>query len=44
MSTYSQDIGVDASWPVDATRRMNRMFRGYAQYAVMSLPPEPNTP
>lgn len=27
MSTYSQDIGADASWPVEATRRMNRMYR-----------------
>jgi hypothetical protein len=42
MSTYSQDIGADAS--VDATRRMNRMFPGYTRYAVMSFPPEPKTP
>jgi len=27
MSAYSQDIGADASWPVEATRRMNRMYR-----------------
>jgi S-adenosylmethionine-diacylgycerolhomoserine-N-methlytransferase len=27
MSSYSQDIGADASWPVEATRRMNRMYR-----------------
>lgn len=27
MSTYSQDIGANAPWSVDATRRMNRMYR-----------------
>src|SRR4030088_3456638 len=27
MSAYSSDIGADASWPVEATRRMNRMYR-----------------
>jgi S-adenosylmethionine-diacylgycerolhomoserine-N-methlytransferase len=27
MSAYSSDIGADTSWPVDATRRMNRMYR-----------------
>jgi S-adenosylmethionine-diacylgycerolhomoserine-N-methlytransferase len=27
MSSYSQDIGADTSWPVEATRRMNRMYR-----------------
>jgi S-adenosylmethionine-diacylgycerolhomoserine-N-methlytransferase len=27
MSAYSQDIGADASWPAEATRRMNRMYR-----------------
>ena len=27
MSAYSQDVGADASWPVEATRRMNRMYR-----------------
>jgi S-adenosylmethionine-diacylgycerolhomoserine-N-methlytransferase len=27
MSTYSSDIGADASWPVEATNRMNRMYR-----------------
>ena len=27
MSTYSHEIGTDASWPVEATRRMNRMYR-----------------
>jgi S-adenosylmethionine-diacylgycerolhomoserine-N-methlytransferase len=27
MSAYSQDIGADASWPVEATARMNRMYR-----------------
>jgi S-adenosylmethionine-diacylgycerolhomoserine-N-methlytransferase len=27
MSAYSQDIGVAASWPIEATRRMNRMYR-----------------
>jgi S-adenosylmethionine-diacylgycerolhomoserine-N-methlytransferase len=27
MSTYSRDIGADTSWPVEATRRMNRMYR-----------------
>jgi S-adenosylmethionine-diacylgycerolhomoserine-N-methlytransferase len=26
MSTYSSDIGADASWPVEATNRMNRMY------------------
>jgi S-adenosylmethionine-diacylgycerolhomoserine-N-methlytransferase len=27
MSTYSSDIGADAAWPVEATDRMNRMYR-----------------
>ena len=27
MSTYSSDIGANRSWPADATRRMNRMYR-----------------
>jgi S-adenosylmethionine-diacylgycerolhomoserine-N-methlytransferase len=27
MSAYSRDIGADTSWPVEATRRMNRMYR-----------------
>jgi S-adenosylmethionine-diacylgycerolhomoserine-N-methlytransferase len=27
MSAYSSDIGADPSWPVEATRRMNRMYR-----------------
>ncbi len=27
MSVYSEDIGADSSWPVEATRRMNRMYR-----------------
>jgi S-adenosylmethionine-diacylgycerolhomoserine-N-methlytransferase len=27
MFAYSSDIGVDASWPAEATRRMNRMYR-----------------
>jgi S-adenosylmethionine-diacylgycerolhomoserine-N-methlytransferase len=27
MSTYSSEIGPDASWPIEATRRMNRMYR-----------------
>jgi S-adenosylmethionine-diacylgycerolhomoserine-N-methlytransferase len=27
MPAYSSDIGADASWPVEATRRMNRMYR-----------------
>jgi S-adenosylmethionine-diacylgycerolhomoserine-N-methlytransferase len=27
MSAYSSDIGADTSWPVEATRRMNRMYR-----------------
>jgi S-adenosylmethionine-diacylgycerolhomoserine-N-methlytransferase len=27
MSAYSRDIGADSSWPVEATRRMNRMYR-----------------
>ena len=27
MSAYSRDIGADASWPVAATDRMNRMYR-----------------
>ncbi len=27
MSAYSQDVGADSSWPVEATRRMNQMYR-----------------
>jgi S-adenosylmethionine-diacylgycerolhomoserine-N-methlytransferase len=27
MSVYSSDIGAASSWPVEATRRMNRMYR-----------------
>ena len=27
MSAYSRDIGTDSSWPVEATQRMNRMYR-----------------
>ena len=27
MSAYSQDVDADSSWPVEATRRMNRMYR-----------------
>jgi S-adenosylmethionine-diacylgycerolhomoserine-N-methlytransferase len=27
MSAYSQDIDADTSWPLEATRRMNRMYR-----------------
>jgi len=27
MSAYSSDVGSDTSWPVEATRRMNRMYR-----------------
>jgi S-adenosylmethionine-diacylgycerolhomoserine-N-methlytransferase len=27
MSAYSEDIGARSSWPVEATRRMNRMYR-----------------
>jgi S-adenosylmethionine-diacylgycerolhomoserine-N-methlytransferase len=27
MSTYSSEIGPDASWPIEATRRMNRAYR-----------------
>ena len=27
MSAYSRDIGAAASWPIEATRRMNRMYR-----------------
>src|ERR1700726_530592 len=27
MSAYSQDVGTDTSWPVEATRRMNQMYR-----------------
>ena len=27
MSTYSSEIGPDASWPIEATRRMNRVYR-----------------
>jgi S-adenosylmethionine-diacylgycerolhomoserine-N-methlytransferase len=27
MPAYSQDIGTDAAWPAEATRRMNRMYR-----------------
>jgi S-adenosylmethionine-diacylgycerolhomoserine-N-methlytransferase len=27
MSAFSSDAGTDSSWPVEATRRMNRMYR-----------------
>ena len=27
MSAHSRNIGADSSWPVEATRRMNRMYR-----------------
>lgn len=27
MSAYSSDVGAETSWPVEATRRMNRMYR-----------------
>jgi len=27
MPAYSSDVGSDTSWPIDATRRMNRMYR-----------------
>jgi S-adenosylmethionine-diacylgycerolhomoserine-N-methlytransferase len=27
MAAYSPDIGADTSWPAEATRRMNRMYR-----------------
>jgi S-adenosylmethionine-diacylgycerolhomoserine-N-methlytransferase len=27
MSTYSEDLDTPASWPIEATRRMNRMYR-----------------
>jgi len=27
MSAYSGDIGSDSSWPIESTRRMNRMYR-----------------
>ena len=27
MSTHSSEASADASWPVEATRRMNRMYR-----------------
>ena len=27
MSAYSRNIGADAPWPIEATRRMNRMYR-----------------
>ena len=27
MSAYFRDFGADSSWPVEATRRMNRMYR-----------------
>jgi S-adenosylmethionine-diacylgycerolhomoserine-N-methlytransferase len=27
MSAYSHDVDADSSWPVEATRRMNRMYR-----------------
>jgi S-adenosylmethionine-diacylgycerolhomoserine-N-methlytransferase len=27
MSAYSQDIGAEPSWPLEATQRMNRMYR-----------------
>src|ERR1700676_1382866 len=27
MSAYSEEFGADRSWPAEATRRMNRMYR-----------------
>lgn len=27
MPAYFQDVGAEASWPIEATRRMNRMYR-----------------
>src|ERR1700759_2108607 len=27
MPAYFQDVGADASWPIEATRRMNRLSR-----------------
>lgn len=27
MSAYSRNVGADSSWPVEATQRMNRMYR-----------------
>jgi S-adenosylmethionine-diacylgycerolhomoserine-N-methlytransferase len=27
MSAYSRDVDADSSWPIEATRRMNRMYR-----------------
>jgi S-adenosylmethionine-diacylgycerolhomoserine-N-methlytransferase len=27
MSAYSEGVGAPASWPIEATRRMNRMYR-----------------
>ena len=27
MPAYFHDVGADASWPIEATRRMNRMYR-----------------
>jgi S-adenosylmethionine-diacylgycerolhomoserine-N-methlytransferase len=27
MSAYSSDVGADTCWPIEATRRMNRMYR-----------------
>jgi S-adenosylmethionine-diacylgycerolhomoserine-N-methlytransferase len=27
MPAYFQDVGTDTSWPIEATRRMNRMYR-----------------
>ena len=27
MSAYSREVGADSSWPVEATRRMNQMYR-----------------
>ena len=27
MTGYSRNIGADAAWPAEATRRMNRMYR-----------------
>src|ERR1700710_814436 len=27
MSAYSRDVGTSAAWPIEATRRMNRMYR-----------------
>jgi hypothetical protein len=51
MSAYSRQIAADTSRPVEATRRVNRIyrqfgrrFRGGAQHTVVTFPPGPPKP